>query len=1089
MTNINSGFNSGWYLGGSEFIKKYDKNGDGNVTAEEIDAVNKADQESSSNNTNSTNNTDKTDKNNQNSQSSDGSTTNDLPLDYTFGNMVTDYNKTDATQGQTVFDNQTDARKAFNNMKESYIESYIAQILESGQELSDAERKDLISFLNTKSAAFINQYFNVNAKGPYDMEAISAAYTENIQTLLQTREEKKAEVEEKMNAYKENSSASFEELLSLIDAADDEYITDSEYEGIIEQAINYIIGAKLNGEDISVFLNKINPNNQNAQYYRQAMEYIDTVMNSANPEQQALCLGYAETALQKYLGQKANDGSSAIVDAAYAQQKENQRNAAMDDVDAVNDDRTEAYADELEAQVEAGELTQEEAEAKLAEYQKKLENIKNAYLDQESYGSDVQAEYNAFIDKAAEEYETVSEEIAEKSDTETTYQTLKDELEQAGMYADSEETEVIMDATKDFVVSAMLKGEESAILSSVMPGYTNNANYKEAKALLDGLASSATPQADYEKAMQLVEEMLSDLDADVDAVKAGVEAEETRRAEALKAENMEKYTTTLTGTVDELVEEYSNSDEVTGVAEEDKDVAKAKVEKYETKMNAALDAFLAQYTGDGTDIETEFKNYIADIEAQYEAVQDEIDDITTDTVERKFLFIKYNRTVDVDLDEELLQEIEDAGLSISDAEQDDINNAAVNYVIGQVTREDGDTTLVENLYSGVSGNEKYKEAISLLENLEGSITPKDDFEKAKALLEEAFAEVYNEDTMQDAAAVEESKNVNLQPGELTQGIWGYERNDTYAGDNGAKDDLVIPTYNIQDGKIVWTNSNDKADIEKSFTQLRERIHEQMQTQLGELYIAEDIDAYLDQAIYNMALDIENPFVSNSVKSIIDATLKEFNKIATAGLHGEETEIQEAGLNKSVILSNAGKAEDYNTGAVNCSDRRKNWNNALDDYNNNATSRLNSIKDATIEAIKAQLGDAYVDADIQNMINNVISATVNECPKNDVAADDWFFGTIEYWNWQYNTQDLYNLFFDKLNTSLEEYKKSHNLENNKSATSTADAKKETEQVTVTRNRNTTSTNTDRSNETVNVSRNSTGSVSRTSGVSRNISRRS
>ena len=58
-----------------------------------------------------------------------------------------------------------------------------------------------------------------------------------------------------------------------------------------------------------------------------------------------------------------------------------------------------------------------------------------------------------------------------------------------------------------------------------------------------------------------------------------------------------------------------------------------------------------------------------------------------------------------------------------------------------------------------------------------------------------------------------------------------------------------------------------------------------------------------------------------------------------------------------------------------------------------------------------------------MVNNAISSTVNECPKNDIAKDD---GLIEYWNWQYNTQDLYSLFFEKLNTSLAEYKESHNI---------------------------------------------------------------
>ena len=236
--------------------------------------------------------------------------------------------------------------------------------------------------------------------------------------------------------------------------------------------------------------------------------------------------------------------------------------------------------------------------------------------------------------------------------------------------------------------------------------------------------------------MQLIEEMLSDLDTDFETIQTGVENEETRRAEALKAENIEKYTNTLTTSIDELVETYSNSDEIVELGETDKDAAKAKVDKYETKMNAALEAFLAQYTGDGTNIEEEFNDFVEKIEAEYEEVQDEINDITTDTIERKLLFglIKYTKTVDVDLDGELLQEIQDAGISISDAEQDDINNAAVNYVIGQVTRDNGDTTLVENLYPGLAGNDKYKEAISLLENLEGSITPKDDYEKAKALI-------------------------------------------------------------------------------------------------------------------------------------------------------------------------------------------------------------------------------------------------------------------------------------------------------------------------------------------------------------------
>ena len=140
-----------------------------------------------------------------------------------------------------------------------------------------------------------------------------------------------------------------------------------------------------------------------------------------------------------------------------------------------------------------------------------------------------------------------------------------------------------------------------------------------------------------------------------------------------------------------------------------------------------------------------------------------------------------------------------------------------------------DTEAVSQIYPNYETDANYMEAKALYESLGTSATPQEDYEKIKELLTQMLSD-YGVDKITDGVKANEAKNVNLST-DIAEGIWGYNTNDTYGGD-----DLIIPSFNIdENGEVVWTNNNDKGDIEKILQQLEDRIKQQMKEQLGDLY--------------------------------------------------------------------------------------------------------------------------------------------------------------------------------------------------------------------------------------------------------------
>lgn len=303
------------------------------------------------------------------------------------------------------------------------------------------------------------------------------------------------------------------------------------------------------------------------------------------------------------------------------------------------------------------------------------------------------------------------------------------------------------------------------------------------------------------------------------------------------------------------------------------------------RLNALKTAFLSQYEGDGTDLETEFAAYVEKADKELENVYAEENALTESNTKNY---------------EKIKETLEAAGQYANAEEKEAIYDAAADYVMANIIQGKTDS-LLDSINSQYVYFPQYIEAKSLLDNLKTSATPEADYAKAQELIKELLAS-QGVDKIETFVEIEETKNVNLSVTEMTQGLWGYGTTETHGGDN-----LVGTHFTIQNGKVVWTNDTDNKDINKMYDQLRQRIHTQMKEQLGDSYNAEEIDKYFDQAIVNVAMNLENPTGLHSIEELANNAVVYFNAIATAGIHGQETnKTSNNKIDMQTVLLNTGK---------------------------------------------------------------------------------------------------------------------------------------------------------------------------------------
>ena len=566
-------------------------------------------------------------------------------------------------------------------------------------------------------------------------------------------------------------------------------------------------------------------------------------------------------------------------------------------------------------------------------------NVKTPYDTSEVY-----AGFETYIAEKLEERKAAQAAVDTQltdavNNTDANYEKLTEATKKADAeYITSEEYAEIKGIATDYILGIMAGGLENdefdAFMSALNPEYKNDTNYKVAQKALELLQTETDPikmQEIINNAKTAIGNLIGDMDEYGDGTTPLSEAVKTRA----KFIDNKKYSEQLDAYIDDSIEARTHEPNPELFDPE------ARLER----LNALKTAFLSQYEGDGTDLETEFAAFVEKSDKELENVYAK-EDVLTESDTKNY--------------EKIKETLEAAGQYANAEEKDAIFDAAADYVMANIVQGKVDS-LLASINSQYVYFPQYIEAKSLLDNLKTSATPEADYTKAKELIKELLAS-QGVDKIEKFVEIEETKNVNLSVTEMTQGLWGYGTTETHGGDN-----LVGTHFTIQNGKVVWTNETDNKDINKMYDQLRQRIHTQMKEQLGDSYNAEEIDKYFDQAIVNVAMNLENPTGLHSIEELANNAVVYFNAIATAGIHGQETnKTSNNKIDMQTVLLNTGKIDKY------CSPIK--W--TLGGARMQIALYLRVMDAEIINTFKAQLGDKFDEVEINRIIQEARGAAVD-----------------------------------------------------------------------------------------------------------------
>ena len=596
-------------------------------------------------------------------------------------------------------------------------------------------------------------------------------------------------------------------------------------------------------------------------------------------------------------------------------------------------------------------------------------NVKTPYDTSEVY-----AGFETYIAEKLEERKAAQTAVDKQltdavNNTDANYEKLTEATKKADAeYITSEEYAEIKGIATDYILGIMAGGLENdefdAFMSALNPEYKNDTNYKVAQKALELLKTETDPlkmQEIINNAKTAIGNLIGDMDEYGDGTTPLSEAVKTRA----KFIDNKKYTEQLDAYIDDSIEARTHEPNPELFDPE------ARLER----LNALKTAFLSQYEGDGTDLETEFAAFVEKSDKELENVYAK-EDVLTESDTKNY--------------EKVKETLEAAGQYANAEEKDAIFDAAADYVMADMIQGTTDS-LLASINSQYVYFPQYIEAKSLIDNLKTSATPEADYTKAKELIKELLAS-QGVDKIENFVEIEETKNVNLSVTEMTQGLWGYGTTETHGGDN-----LVYTHFTIQNGKVVWTNDTDNKDINKMYDQLRQRIHTQMKEQLGDSYNAEEIDKYFDQAIVNVAMNLENPTGLHSIEELANNAVVYFNAIATAGVHGQETnKVSNNKIDMTQILVETGKIDNYCSGIIG---RGKLWISGKYVCVKNA---LYGIITPIMNKMQEQLGDNFDKVEITRILQTAVDATVKS-------------SSIES-----ETYDVYQYFFKQVNTLYNDY---------------------------------------------------------------------
>ncbi len=571
-------------------------------------------------------------------------------------------------------------------------------------------------------------------------------------------------------------------------------------------------------------------------------------------------------------------------------------------------------------------------------------------------------------------------------------------------YVTSAEFQQMKEEAIAYLMGTMLNGaEDSEFLAGLNPNYKNDANYKIAMAAINAINNESDP-AKLQEYLQQAKTALSNLigTQNVDGTSKlnnTVITSDTTKAEAEKAEQTAEYTETLTATIDEMVENYSNS-----FGRNAENISE-KISDYKTQLTNIMNKFLETYDGSGKNIESEFKVFANDVMRESVAVKNELAGITS--------------TDSADAIEKLENVVEGMGSYISDDESQQVINASVDFIMNQLAQGISDISLLEQISPAYTTNDKFIEAQALLNGIESSATPKEDLEKVKQLLTEMMTEIGAE-KIADGVKNRQMPEItfsDVEREQFTSSIPGYDNNVTISSDSFK-------------GKECGAQARDnlQTKAKQMLENLKPQLLEMLRDKMGADYNEDTANKLIDDAIYQtinditgvMNIDHTNKIIHKkrkwtatiSTQQLIDTFMN--NLLANSAKDAAGPEEGKNPVDRESVMRNTSLADAYQDKSQTV------IRNDAEAAKNTAKAQLQIIAAQLKAQLMSELGSEYNSTQINSLIDQAILNTVASLPSITESH-----GILKRHQWQtyiINTNTIANTFFDEFDKLYEEANK-------------------------------------------------------------------
>lgn len=377
-------------------------------------------------------------------------------------------------------------------LKDEYIEAY----LNSNSGLTDGERTTIINLINDVTTAFINAVIQKKPES-FSMEQIAKDYQKFVDGKIDDRKKALASVNNQVNGYKNSVDLSYNAMVRSADAADNGYISDSEWGAVRNSATSYLLGTMLAGNIDHDLLASLDPKYKNNQFYLEAIKAVYELKSCNDPATIQKLLKNAQDNITKFLD---SIGRNSVIGSINDMTKAKEENAITAGLNKVADKWVEEQC--TKALNENGVALSNEqiaelksfAQTTLAKFMASLEE--NGELDSANM-MELSGKFTVALNNDYESFTALKDELkVYDGEIETAQQKLVDlsDSAKASGYVSEEEKEKLVQAGAELIYQQLLAGTGViSLLQALNPNYANTTEFKDIQALATKLKTCTDP--------------------------------------------------------------------------------------------------------------------------------------------------------------------------------------------------------------------------------------------------------------------------------------------------------------------------------------------------------------------------------------------------------------------------------------------------------------------------------------------------------------------------------------------------------------------------------------------------------------------